>query len=259
MDRIETVESLKELLELFQKREAAQKEFNNARISLQAALHFPKTAVDQFDKEHFEPFMESKIGPKPQKPTGILNQTIIVSPAKKKDYKIQLAAYERLRTEKEQEYYSEYEDVRTRIEEEEQLEIDNRIKNAEKTHKEKKQEFNALDAEIHNADFLPDKFKTLPIVQELLDYFLDNRVDTIREAINLHFEELHRRKLEEFAEQQVRLTEEAAESARSAAECASEAKDRAEEAIRIAQEAYDRANEAYDEAQNAGDDFSLDN
>ena len=179
---------------------------------------------------------------------------------------MQLAGYERLRETTEQEYYSEYADIRTKIEEEEQLNVENRIKTAEKAHKEKKHICDCLDAEINSVDFLSAKFKTQAIVQELLDYFLDDRVDTIREAINLHFEELHRRKLEEFAEQQVRLTEEAADSAREAADSAREAAEsasvaivRAEEAIQIAEDAYDRANEAYDEAQNSRNDFSLEN
>ena len=96
------------------------------------------------------------------------------------------------------------------------------------------------------------------IVATLIEYFQDHRADCIKDAVNLYYEEEHRKKLEAFAEEQVRLTAEAAEQARLAAISASDAADSAEEALRRvdeamrkAEEAYDRANEAYSEAQSA--------
>ena len=262
MNKSETIEALKSLLELLKKKESAQQELVRAESLLQSAFNSPNNAVETYDTYHLEPYIESKIGAKPQKPTGILNQTLIVSPAKKKAYKNELATYEQLRIQAEREYYNEHAEIRTKIRKDELLETEKKIKGAVAIRDEKKQFLENKESEIRSVDFLTEKYKTLPIVQELLDYFLDDRVDSLREAINLHFEELHRRKLEELSEQQVRLTEEAAESARKAAESAkeaaenaSEALDRVEDAIRLAQDAYDRANDVYDEVQSAGNNY----
>lgn len=107
-------------------------------------------------------------------------------------------------------------------------------------------------------EVLSEKLKDASIVATLIEYFQDQRADCIKDAVNLYYEEEHRKRLEAFAEEQVRLTAEATEQARLAAISASDAADSAEEALRRvdeamrkAEEAYDCANEAYSEAQSA--------
>lgn len=119
-------------------------------------------------------------------------------------------------------------------------------------------ECDAAKSALDNNDLLSDRLKKSDAVDAMISYFQDQRADTLKEAINLYHEELHRQELEKYAQMQLKLTEEAKEYARQAAECASEAAESASEvaesaneAISLAQKALDRAEEAYSEAQNA--------
>ncbi|HCI83089.1 MAG TPA: hypothetical protein DHV79_00365 [Lachnospiraceae bacterium] len=155
-------------------------------------------------------------------------------------------------------YYEEYADKRKKLESEEQAEIAYKLQCAQNQYNIIQERVSLLHNEINENTILSEKMKKKKSVDTLIEYFQDQRADSIKEAVNLYFEEEHRRRLEEFAQEQVRLTAEAAEQARQAAESAEEAAASADEAIsRVdsalerANEAYEKAEEAYSEAQNA--------
>ena len=76
----------------------------------------------------------------------------------------------------------------------------------------------------------------------LVEIFDNKRADTIKEAVNVLFEDKHRKRMEALYEEHVRLTQEAKDAAESAANSA-------EEAIKIAKEAMGHADKAYDNTQ----------
>lgn len=110
--------------------------------------------------------------------------------------------------------------------------------------------------ELQANTLLSDKLKNEDAVLCLIEYFQDNRANSLEDAINLYFEEQHRSKLENFMQQQIQLTAEAAESARLAAESAREAAELAQEAIDRANEAYGRADDAYRKIEDINSDVT---
>lgn len=156
------------------------------------------------------------------------------------------------------EYYAEFNDAREKLESEEKAAIALEIQLAEADVGKANEVYQVAATILSDNDIVSDKLKDTDVVHALIEYFQDQRADSIKEAVNLYYEEEHRKRLEAFAKEQVRLTAEATEQARlaaisadEAAESAEEAIHRADDAIRKAEEAYDRADEAYNEAQNA--------
>lgn len=216
------------------------------------------SAVEVFDREHKSKYIADRIGDEPQKPAGIIKIVIPAYRAKMKAYEQEHARFLSQYNEAEKKYFAEFSDQRKKIESEEAAEIAFDIQAAEKQFRVTKAECDIARAALEADDLLSEKLQKVEIVDELITYFQDQRADSMKEAVNLYFEEQHRQRLEEYAREQVRLTQEAAEQARQAAESADEAAasareavDNFEKAMERANEAFEKAEEAYDEAQSA--------
>lgn len=62
-----------------------------------------------------------------------------------------------------------------------------------------KRETNSLDVKIEEMDILGQDYKNIKIVDTILKYFVNNRVDTIREAVNLYHEDDFKNKQLEYS------------------------------------------------------------
>ena len=258
MDRSECIQLLRKLLTQIEQFTTAKTELDEAKEHLIGLRAKPLSAVSDFDVAQKDIFIEKRAGAAPVKPKGAIKLAVPLYLSKKKAYEKERAEYTARYNKAEQEYYAEFKDTREKLESEEKAELAFEIQLAEAAVTKANEAYQVSAAVLSDSYIVNDKLKDADIIQTLIEYFQDQRADTMKEAVNLYYEEEHRKRLEAFAEEQVRLTAEATEQARLAAISASEAADSAEEAVRRvddamrkAEEAYDRANEAYNEAQSA--------
>lgn len=258
MDRNECIRILNDLLAQIESCASAASNLDDAKTKLNALRSKSPSAVRDFDSTQKKAFIEAKVGQEPTKPKGAIMLAVPVYLSKKKAYEKAHADYMERYKKAEMEYYTEFKDTREKLESEEKAAIAFDIQQAEDALNGATEIYRSAVTLLRENEVLSDKLKDASVVATLIEYFQDQRADCIKDAVNLYYEEEHRKRLEAFAEEQVRLTAEAAEQARHAATSASEAADSAEEAIRRvdeamrkSEEAYERANEAYDEAQSA--------
>lgn len=258
MDRSECIQLLRKLLTQIEQFTTAKTELDEAKEHLKGLRAKPLSAVSDFDAAQKDIFIEERAGAVPAKPKGAIKLAFPLYLSKKKAYEKEHAEYTVRYDKAEQEYYAKFKDTREKLESEERAERTFEIQIAEAAVTKANEAYQVSAAVLSDSYIVNDKLKDADIIQTLIEYFQDQRADTMKEAVNLYYEEEHRKRLEAFAEEQVRLTAEATEQARLAALSATEAADSAEEAVRRvddamrkAEEAYDRANEAYSEAQSA--------
>lgn len=258
MDSQEILQALKELRDKIHRFEIINSELENNLAALNRARARQPRAVGDFDSYNKDLYILDRIGKAPEKPKGIVKLAIPVYRSKMKAYEKEYAEYKARYNSCERDYYNEYAQKRHELEIEEKKAIENGIHQAEKNFEETKLRFSSAEKELHEDNILNEKYKRLDIVDQLIGYFEDERVDSIPNALNLYYEDEHRKTLERLAKEQLKLTQEAkeyarqaAESAEEAASCAESARSRAEEAYSRAEEAYSRAEEAYDQAQSA--------
>ena len=260
MEDKEIVQALQALHEKTRRYEQLEQELAIKRDVLHRARSRQPMAVYRFDETHKDSYIKERVGAAPEQPGGILKLAVPVYRAKKKEYEKKYAEYKMRYSRCEEDYYKEYAVERKKIEETERKEIDISIQSAEKSFEEGKEKLEKAKRELYEDSTLSANLKRQEIVAQLIQYFENGRVSSIKEAVNLYYEEEHRKKIEEFARKQLELTEEAkeyarkaAESAREAAESASAAASTAQEAINRVDNALERANEAYSKAQEAYD------
>ena len=151
-------------------------------------------------------------------------------------------------------YYRTYEKERHSILEEDNLnraktieELTFQLNDAEKA-------LASLSSVIDQENIVGESMKNISDVSALIEIFSNQRADSIKEAINVLYEDKHRKKMEALLKEQVRLTQEARDIAEDAQQVAYDASEQARIAYRKAEQALDRADDAYREAQDAASD-----
>ena len=238
--------------------ESLRQEFSDVELKLRAAEQCRPHELNDFDNQNKKQYIERKAGTPPRKPKKLLKIAFPVYKSKMKEYEKKYSEYKSRYSKAEKDYYREFYAERNRIDnnEREQIQLDISILRQAYN----KLELSMLDTKkaVDESALLSDKYKQTAVIDDIIEYLQDKRAEGLKEAINLYHEEQHRSRIEEFAEEQLRLMEEAAQSAneaakyaREAAEIAEEAIDRADEAYRRADEAYEKADDAYDKAEEA--------
>lgn len=250
MDKSDCIRCLEKILDQTKQLTATIIELEEAKEHLKNLRTKPLVAKSNFDTTKKDAFIEERIGIAPKAPKGAIKLAVPLY-ISKKIYEKEYAKYVTSYKKSEQEYYAEFKDVREKLESEEKSALAYKIQFAEENVSNANEAYQTAKAALSANGIISNKLKDADIIQTLIEYFQNQRVDTIKEAVNLYYEEEHRKRLEAFAKEQVRLTTEATKQARCAADSAEEAIRRVDEAMRKAEEAYDRANEAYSEAQNA--------
>lgn len=248
---MECLIQLQQLLEIIHNYNDTKERLDKAeKVCQEVKFRFP-SSVEQFDKDHFEPYIERKCGKVPIK--GKLN------PIKEclrfsNRYSLEKEQYDEERKEAISQYYKEYSEERKKLKDEDE-------QRKELAKKEANQDFNEIKCSLQQAKneldsnkTVADIFKTAEKVEKLISYFVEGRVSDMKEAINLWYEEDHRESIEEYARRQCEAAEDVAESARQAAESASEAAQSAQHAADSASEAADEARRAREAAEDARDE-----
>ena len=258
MDKNEIISALQSLKELIQQYEVACQELQNFSDLLKKAESRQFIAVSDFDRKNKQTYVLSHIGPEPAKPKGIIKLAIPVYRFKMKAYKKEYADYKAKYDECVVKYNEEFADQRTKLESEEKAEISFGIKSARQKYDQALERVNNLKQQLNANTVLSDELKNTDSVETIIGFLQYHRADSIKEAVNLYYEEEHRRRLEEITKEQARLIAEATNLAQIAIKNAEEATSKASEvisrvdiAVERANEAYEKAEEAYNEAQRA--------
>ena len=204
----------------------------------------PIIKLDQFDSEHKRVFVLKKVGDAPIKPVKVLAIVVPVYKKKKKEYEENLARYNEAVCAAEEEYYTTFGEEREALRQADNKEREDAIQEITSELDKVRNKLDEITKTIEAEDIIGVSLKNVADVQLLIDIFDNRRADTIKEAVNILFEDKHRKRMEELQELHVCLTKEAKEAAENA-------EDSAREAIRIANEAMERADEAYSKAQSA--------
>ena len=218
-------------------------------------LNYEKTRsikkVEHFDSTHKSDFIASKAGDKPVKPTKALAILVPVYVKKKKEYESELEKYSSAVQSAEKKYYITFEQERNALIEADNNEREAAIQELSAKIGVSKSKLEEIVILIEKEDIIGLSLKNNLDLQLLIEIFDNKRADTIKEAVNVLFEDKHRKRMEELQAEHVRLTQEAKDAAESAADSAKKAIKIAKEALERADEAYNKAEEAYREAEDA--------
>ena len=257
MTKKEIMTGLENLMEKLSVLEEKEQRLAEAERDLQEARERKLTAVMEFDRITKPLYIKSQAGEEPEKPTGLLNQAPVISHVKKKGYEDAMEAYQAKCRKAEQKYEQVYAEKRKALLEEERKEKEEAIRLAKEKRDLAESEWNKADQALDDDTLLGKRYQAKDAVERMIKFFQDDRVDTIKEAINLLHEEEHFRQMEEDSREQLRLLRETRELAMEAMELANSAALKAEEALGTGTEAFEKAKEALDRADQAlkkGDD-----
>lgn len=247
MENNEVLSALQLLNDRIQKENDTKAEAELAAEALRIARERQPVAVSDFDRRNKQAYVDSHIGREPVKPRGLGK----IFRSKMKAYEREFAEYKAKHDECVKAYYQEYAEKRRELESNEQSAIAHDINFAKWQYDLAVGRHKEARRELASDETLSENLKKMEIVDALITFVRDRRADSVKEAVNLYYEEGHRRRLEELAREQVRTTSEALSLAREATERADEAIQRVYEAMRRADAAYEKAEQACGEAQNA--------
>jgi chromosome segregation ATPase len=192
MKKNEELTLLKQLLADIELAESLEKKVRSAAEKKEKASQCQPKALAEFDEENLEAYVASRLGAQPVKPKfGIAYR------ARKTEYEQALAEYQQRDSDLRQQYYRDYEETRRKLEDREKEKIAADLAKAEEKLTELNSQLEEIRNKLNENDILSSRLKNRRTVSTLIGYFEDRRVDTIKEAVNLMFEEQHRRKMEE--------------------------------------------------------------
>ena len=214
-------------------------------------LNYP-SKLKKFDDEHKDAFITGRIGPKPIKPSGVIKLAIPVYLVKKSKYETAIANYDRMYPLAEATYREKYASERAQLAEEDKNEKQQAISSQETTVAVIQKKYETAKAAFEDNDLLSDRLKSKDIVSQLIEFFEDHRADTLKEAINLWYDEKRKdeeeAKAEAYRQEMLELEEERVRAAQSAEEYARMQYEEARDAAEYARQAADDEKEAADAA-----------
>lgn len=240
MEREETLAQLQTLLQEITDEKRTAKALQIASEKLSQAMAFESTRLEAFDDQYKYSYIVKRTGPEPEKPNVLLK---LIYQSK---YEAELAEYRARYDLAEHEYFKEYAEPRARLRAEDEAEKSTILQNAQTEYDEALRTHKSVEDALNANNFLIEKFKNKTTVSRFISYFEDQRVDTLKEAINLSFAEQERRHFEQLLEEQTELLKEIAENAETSATQATEAARRAKESLDAAKELIYRWDHAYD-------------
>lgn len=250
MDRIEIIESLSKLADISAQYETALNEYREAKQNMRLAEEYTPNRVVTFDAQNKSKYVYEQIGDGPKK----LGKWNPLKLSKKKRDAVYAArkAYFKNKAETEKQYYIVYENKRNELKKEDDEDKAGRILDAQNNLQNSEKIFQSAKNLWEQDTLLSERLRNENTIRKMLMFFEDGRVDSMKEAVNLYFEETwkdeearlaaeHRAKIESTLEEQNKTIEELIDKI-------DDISSDADEALRLAQQAIDRADEAYTHA-----------
>lgn len=254
MDIVEIEGNLRSLLDTLIEKDHCLKALTESEADVSNITHHFLGKLDEYDREHKDTFITEKIGKAPIKPKGLIKIAVPVYLAKKTKYEKAMLTYQKLYPLAESAYREEHQAARTSLAQQDEIEKEAALRSAQEVFRTAKERYDAIKQKLDADNTLSAKFKTVEIVSEILEYFEDGRVETIKEAVNLWYNEQQKaeeaRKAEEHRQQILALEEEKVRAAQAAEEY------QRQQCV-LAQQAAQYAREAAESAQQAASDIQL--
>lgn len=255
MNANESVVALKHFLSLIEEESAAQREYALAREHLKNVTDFYATKLGAFDEANKPGFIAEKLGEEPVAPHGLIKLAVPVYLSKKKKYNEAKAFYDRAYPLAEAAYREKFNDERAALAAEDKVEQAEAIEKAQAIVDTTKKKYDLAVQALAEDSTVNQKFKEAEIVQQLIEFFEEGRVESLKEAINLWYDEkrkdeeeeraeAHRQELLELEAERVRAAQAAEEYARQAAADAREAAEMAH--LNYVQNLCNAGNSSYD-------------
>ena len=251
----ESLIALNILLSLIEAESVAECEYSSAKEQLKNATDFYKPKLAVFDDANKPGFIAEKIGEKPIAPHGLIKLALPVYLSKKKKYDEAKAFYDRAYPLAEAAYREKFNDERKALAEKDKTEQTEAIAIAQAAVERAKEKYDLASKALADDCTLNQKFKETEIVKQLIEFFEEGRVESLKEAINLWYDEKrkdeeeeraeeHRQELLELEQERVRAAQAAEEYARKAAADAREAAEMAH--LNYVQNLCNATNKSYD-------------
>ena len=241
---------LDETLEVSLQYEEAQKSVEKAIEAKKATEEFVPSNLSSFDATHLSQYIQNIVGDEPKRGSkwNPLNHT----KKKKEEVRVAFEEYERKVSKAKEQYYEEYKQQREELLSKDSFEKSQKLKEASEMFDSAVEQKNKAEQLWNGNTLLSERLKNSQTITRLIEYFDDGRVDTLKEAINLYYDDMHKEKESRLAEEHRKRLEEIIldqnESIQHAIEVAENAQSTASEALDLAQDAIDRADEAYEHA-----------
>lgn len=241
------IEKLKELENLSDKYETVLSQKEDADESFLSAQNYSPNRLKSFDDKYKNEFIKNKIGEEPQE-LGKWNPLNLMKNKREEIERLRKEYFEK-RTKAEKEYYQLNQKKRDELKKEDEADKTNRINIAMSRVKQADENLNSIRQVWEQYKILPDKLRTTVVIKKLILFFEEGRVENLKEAINLYYEEEwkeeqerlaaeHRRKMEKAIEEQNMKIQELARKIEDIDSNVDRALNLANEAVYKAEEAF---------------------
>lgn len=180
----EVYTKLKDLLDAITGFEQAGMDVAHYQKALQEAKLYVPQRLSSFDEQNKDLFIYSRIGDEPVRPTGLFN-----SRKKMEEYEQLRLEYTINKEAAELDYLEFYREKRAELDRTDKADKQERLDNATKGLEDANKRFEEFEKLYEEKSFLNDRYNSPEIIVRMMTYFEDDRVDTLREAINLYNEE----------------------------------------------------------------------
>lgn len=198
---ITELENFKEQIEAYEK---ALVEFEQAQKLFEDAQSYKARRVIEFDEKNFPEYIESKIGKKnPPKefanfdPRRLLKKSVT-------NRNSEIVNYNKKISELKRDFDLRYEENRKLLQKEDDREEAEKIQLAKKEMLLSKEVVEMELKRIESINLLPKSLVSSVVIDKIIKYFSDWRVDSMKEAINLYFDETWRQEFSNTIEERLK-------------------------------------------------------
>ena len=251
---------LEEILAMSLQYEMSLENLKNATEAVQNAQDFIPSKLSTFDKENKDQYIHNIVGDEPKQ----LSKWNPLSHTKRKKEEMRAAVedYNQKLAQATAQYYEEYKNKRLQLEYEDSNDKELMIKDSNALLESATLQKEKAEVAWKANTLLSEKLRNSHVIKHLIEYFEDGRVDSLKEAVNLYYDDIYKEKESKLAEEHRQKLEQIInnqnESIQYAISVAKDALSTASEALEIANDAMDRADDAYYRADSSSSSSSDD-
>lgn len=243
--RAELIEELKGLLTIIIEYKQAEYEYEQATAMRKGVVRHSRPRVKDFDELHEHLFLREKLGDKPTMPHGAIKLLPPVYLAQKHQYKQAIDKYEAQKQSALVEYEKTYEEKRSELAEMDKLDNQKAIDDAEEKLVIAERNWNKAKLAFQANNIVASSLKKQNVVEKLIAYLEEDRVETLRDAINMYYDEERKdaeeKRNEEHRQEMLRLAQKKADAAQAAKEFQEKQYEEMKKAANNAERAADAA------------------
>ncbi len=192
MNRKTGISRIKQLLSAVEEYDRAREAYGPAKEERDRAGKARPSHLKSFDEEHKEAFLEKELGKKPKKPLLIKAMLWPLYASLKKEYEQKKAVYEEAYPKALARYEKLYEKERESLRTLDKEEYGEAVERAESAYRAVHHRLRLAKQALDEDDLLSDEMKNKEVLKSLLRILEDRRADTMKEAVNLWYEEQRR-------------------------------------------------------------------